>query len=116
MTARRQYEERIRELQDEIDEAETYNDQGRAEMANAELDRLVDELKSALGLGGKSRPATGTAERARSSVTQRIRSAVRRIEHANPPLGRHLDVSIITGTFCRYQPEHTTEWVTAPVD
>ncbi|MCP3987802.1 MAG: hypothetical protein GY724_01895 [Actinomycetia bacterium] len=112
-TARRQYEDRIRELQGEIEEAEAFNDQGRADGANAELSRLVDELSSALGLGGKSRSATDSAERARSSVTQRIRSAIRRIEHAIPPLGRHLDASIGTGTFCRYQPEHTTEWVTA---
>jgi hypothetical protein len=37
-------------------------------------------------------------------VTARIRDAIRRIRHALPELGTHLDRSIRTGTTCRYDP------------
>ena len=53
-----------------------------------------------------------TAERARSAVTHRIRGTVRRIAGVHPPLGRHLAVSISTGTYCRYHPEQPVDWTT----
>lgn len=108
--ARRQYEARIRELQEEIDQAEAHNDQGRAELAQTEFDTIVEHLTAALGLSGKRRKSGGTAERARSAVTHRIRAAVRRITDAHPLAGRHLERSITTGIFCRYDPEHPVDW------
>ena len=42
--ARREYEARIRDLQDDIDEADADHDLARAERARAELDALVDHL------------------------------------------------------------------------
>jgi hypothetical protein len=53
------------------------------------------------------------AERARQAVRARIRYALDRLDRANPALRRHLDRSLVTGTFCSYQPEHTTTWVTS---
>jgi hypothetical protein len=110
--ARRRYEARVRALQQEIDEADAFNDRGRAERAEAELNAIVDHLSAALGLAGKARKQGGTAERARSAVTHRIRGAVRRIAEVHPPLGRHLEVSVSTGTYCRYQPEQPVHWTT----
>jgi predicted ATPase len=111
-TARRQYEQRIRDLQTEIDEADNDNDHGRADRARVEYDTIVDHLTAALGLAGSTRRSGGSAERARSAVTQRLRSTIRRIADAHPPLGRHLDASINTGTYCSYQPEHPVPWTT----
>lgn len=111
-SARRRYEARVRALQQEIDEADAFNDRGRAERAEAELNAIVDHLTAALGLAGKARKQGGTAERARSAVTHRIRGAVRRIAEVHPPLGRHLEVSVSTGTYCRYQPEQPVHWTT----
>jgi hypothetical protein len=109
-TARRAYEERIRELQDDIDAAEADHDIARADRAQEELDALVDHLTSALGLGGRSRRGAGSAERARSAVTQRIRATIRRLAADHPELGRHLEASITTGTYCSYRPEHPVVW------
>jgi tetratricopeptide (TPR) repeat protein len=109
-TARRRYEERIRDLQAGIDEADAANDLGRSERLQAELDILVDHLTAALGLGGRARRAGNEAERARSAVTQRIRSTIRRLAEHHPSLGAHLDTSIVTGTFCSYRPPSTTTW------
>jgi predicted ATPase len=113
-TARRQYENRIRELQAEIDEAEANNDHARVEAAQTEFNAIVEHLTAALGLSGKARRSGGSAERARSTVTHRMRTAVRRIADANPQAGRHLEHSLTTGVYCRYQPEQPVTWLLAP--
>ena len=55
---------RVRELQQEIDEADAAHDVGRAERAREELDQLVEHLSGALGLGGAARHLGSAAERA----------------------------------------------------
>lgn len=110
-TARRRYEERVRELQAEVDDADAAHDRARAERARAELDALVDQLTEALGLAGRSRRGAGSsAERARQAVTQRIRSTIKRLAEAHPRLGRHLQASVRTGTWCCYTPETDVRW------
>ena len=109
-SARRRYEERIRELQQAVDEAEADNDYVRAERAQAEFDTLVEHLAAAVGRGGKTRRAGASAERARSAVTQRVRAAIRQLDGLHPALGRHLHASIKTGLYCSYQPERPTVW------
>jgi hypothetical protein len=108
--ARAAYESRVRDLQEEIDEAEADNDSGRAERAVEERDFILAELASAVGLGGRIRRAGDPTERARSTVTQRLRDAIGRIASAHPALGRHLQRSVRTGVFCAYEPEQPTEW------
>jgi hypothetical protein len=108
--ARRAYETRARELQADIDEADANHDRGRAERARTELDALVDELAAALGIGGRTRRTGSSSERARSTVTQRLRATIKRIDAVHPPLGRHLDASVRTGVFCSYRPEQPVQW------
>lgn len=108
--ARRAYEQRIRDLQADIDEAEADHDYGRVDNAREELDALVDHLTASLGLGGRRRRSAGSAERARSAVTQRIRSTMRRLVELHPELGHHLDGSITTGTYCSYRPQQPVTW------
>jgi hypothetical protein len=111
--ARREYEQRVRELQIEIDDADGDADYHRADRARAELDAIVDHLTAALGLGGRARRHTDGVERARSAVTQRIRSTIKRLRTLHPSLGAHLDASVHTGTYCSYRPERPTLWSTA---
>ena len=108
--ARETLKARIRDLQEEIAEAEDHNDWGRTEPLRAEFDQLVDALSSAMGLGGRSRRLGSLAERARTSVTWRIRHAVKRVEAVHPALGRHFRNSLRTGTFCSYNPEREVPW------
>jgi len=108
--AKRAYEQRIRDLQADIDEAEAHHDLRRADRARAEMDALVDQLMEGLGLGGRARTPGSSAERARSTVTQRIRSTIRRLTEVHPSLGRHLAASVRTGTYCAYEPEVPTRW------
>ena len=66
---------------------------------------VSDELKGAVGLGGRDRHEGSAAERARLSVTRAMRSAIARIGEQHSEVGRHFDVTIRTGTFCSYQPD-----------
>jgi hypothetical protein len=103
--AKAAYLQRLQELQDEASEAEAWNDGERASRAQQEIAFLTDELKGAVGLGGRDRREASAAERARLSVTRALRSAIARIGEQHPRLGSHLDATIRTGTFCSYQPD-----------
>lgn len=108
--ARREDEERIRELQHELDEAERDNDYGRTYRLQAEFDAVIDHLAAGLARGLGSREGVDTTERARSAVTHRVRSTIRQVTRLHPTLGRHLEHSISTGTYCRYNPAYRIEW------
>ena len=85
--ARAEYRERIRDLSEAAERAAAAGDDERAERAREELDQLTAALAAAFGLGGRARKSGDPAERARSAVTWRIRSALTKIEQAHPPLG-----------------------------
>ena len=72
--------------------------------------RSLNELARATGLRGRTRKMGSAAERARSAVSWRIRSAIKKIGAAHPRLGQHLSNSIRTGNFCVYSPESATGW------
>lgn len=103
--AKAAYRERVTELRLEVTEAHEWHDEERAARAQAELDALVRELATAVGLGGRDRVAASPAERARISVTRAIRSSMARISAQHVDLGAHLDATIRTGTFCAYVPD-----------
>ena len=103
--AKAAYRQRLRELSVELEEAESFNDPGRAELAREEIDALERELAAAFGLGGRARQSISPAERARQSVTKAIREVLRRIEAEDPQLGDHLSRSVRTGTYCIYDPD-----------
>jgi hypothetical protein len=110
-TARRHYEQRIRNLQGDIDEAEANSDYERAYRYQDELDRLIEHLSAAIGHRGRTRRAGGSAERARSAVTHRVKSMIRQITKLHPQLGAHLTHAVNTGTYCSYRPEQPIVWL-----
>lgn len=103
--AKAAYKRRLEALRDELSEAEANNDLGRAEQARSEMDMLAEQLRGALGLGGRDRPVANDLERARSAVGKRLRAEIKRIRSASPALGRHLAATVTTGYFCAYEPE-----------
>jgi hypothetical protein len=109
--ARRELTARVQALQQDIEEADKLNDVGRRERAREELERIVETLSQALGLAGKARRLGSPVERARTAVTWRIRSAIRKAIAVHPALGKHLENSVRTGTYCTYAPERTMEWM-----
>ncbi len=108
--AKRSYRCRLREIESELADAEAANDPGRCERIEEERERLLEEMRKATGLGGRDRKMGDTTERARTTVTWRIRHAIKKLALANPTLAKHLNHSIKTGVFCSYSPEKETRW------
>jgi AAA ATPase domain len=102
--ARETYRRRVADLREELEEAESFGDPGRAARAREELEFLTTELSRAVGLGGRTRRAGSAAERARSAVQRRIKNALQRIEEQAPALAAHLTRTVKTGNFCVYRP------------
>jgi len=103
--AKEAYRRRLREIEEDIQEARAMGDTVRAEQAEAEHEFLVRELARAVGLGGRDRRAGSASERARSAVTRAVRLALARIRQHDPQLGEHFDRAIRTGTYCAYLPD-----------
>jgi tetratricopeptide (TPR) repeat protein len=112
--AKSAYRARIEELRREVEIADDHNDLERASRARAELDFIVGELGSAVGLGGRDRRVSSVGERARSAVGKSLRGSLERIGKAHPTLGAHLAATISTGYFCSYKPDPRAplEWKT----
>jgi non-specific serine/threonine protein kinase len=110
--AKAEYRARVEDLRAEIEEAEAFNDPERATRAREEMDFIAHELSAAVGLGGRDRPASSAAERARVNVTRALRREIRRIADEDARLGRELETTVRTGTFCAYEPDprRPVEW------
>jgi tetratricopeptide (TPR) repeat protein len=102
--AKAAYRRRLRDLEEDLEEARSWGDPERAARAREEMDALTEELLREAGLGGRSRALPSPAERARVSVTKAIRKAVRTIAGQCPALGDHLAASVRTGRYCSYAP------------
>ena len=98
------YRERVESLREQLAEATSHDDLGRAERARAELDALATELARAVGAGGRDRRAVSPTERARINVQRRIRDVLNRVRAEDAALGEHLALSVRTGVFCVYLP------------
>jgi len=103
--SRSAYRVRLAGLNAELDEARAQNDTARAARVEAELAFLLAELRRCVGSGGRPRTVACAAERARQNVTRSIRSAIHRLAAHHGALGRHLERTIRTGVFCRYDPD-----------
>ena len=99
------YRRRITDLREEVEEARAWHDSERVSRAEDELNALVHQLASAVGLGGRDRKMASNSERARFSVSKALRTALKRITAEHPELGRHLRSTVRTGSFCVYEPD-----------
>jgi hypothetical protein len=99
------YRQRLRELDQELAEAQEWSDIGRLDAIEGERDALLGELAGATGLRGRSRNLTGSSqERARIAVKKAITAAIDRVATIDEPLAQHLRIAVTTGLSCSYQP------------
>ncbi|MGE0601174.1 MAG: AAA family ATPase [Dehalococcoidia bacterium] len=108
--ALRQYRDRLRELDEEISEAEGFADLERVDRLRHEKEFLLAEVNRSLNLRGEPRSDGGDQERARKAVEMRISFAINRIASLDEALSQHFSRSIRTGIACAYQPESPVEW------
>ena len=104
------YRARLRDLDDDIADAESSHDPERATRARLERDALVAELARSVGRGGRPRRLGDDTEKARKTVTARIHRALRLLDTHHPALAAHLRQAVHTGTTCRYEPAHPVDW------
>jgi tetratricopeptide (TPR) repeat protein len=109
-TAKAAYQARLAGLAGEIEDAEDTGRAGRAEALRAERDALVHELAAAAGLGRRDRKLGDEAERARKTVSARVRDALAKIGPVHPELADHLRSSLRMGTRCSYSPAEPVTW------
>lgn len=103
--ATRRYRTRVHDLEEEIAEAQAWNDEARAVIARDELSAIAEELAHSTGLSGRSRSFSSDSERARVSVTRVIKAALSRIGEESPELKHHFASTVRTGTYCSYNPD-----------
>jgi hypothetical protein len=103
--ARDAYRRRLAEVDEDIDEATAMNDLARRELAERDREYLMDELRRAVGFGGRERATGSSAERARTAVTRSVRYALARLAEHHPNAAAHLEQHVNTGTYCSYAPD-----------
>ncbi len=108
--SRKSVRQHYQELQDHLREAEENGDSEQASRIRAEIDKLEEFTRGALGLGGRSRKSADGLEKIRKAVRIRIWESIEAIQKEHPVLGRHLKNSIRTGKTCSYHPEVPTAW------
>jgi hypothetical protein len=102
--ARRAYRQRVADLDEDLAEAERNADGGRLAKLRREREALGEELRRAVGLGGRVRRDGSATERARVNVQRRMRDAIARIAECDEDLGRFFEHAVSTGTFCCFRP------------
>jgi hypothetical protein len=108
--AKAAYQARLAGLAADIEDAEAAGSDGRAEVLRSERDALIRELAAAAGLGHRDRRLGDEAERARKTVSARVRDALAKIGQVHPELAAHLRGSLRMGTRCSYSPAEPTRW------
>ena len=108
--ALREYRGHLRDLKEDLQEAERHNDTVRVGKLRDEIQRLTSHLAAASRRDGGARVAGSYSERARISVKNNITSAIKTIGQHDAALARHLSNALRTGTFCSYVPEGTVTW------
>jgi len=108
--AKKDYMNRIKELDEEMASAALQEDDENEDVLQTEKDEILHQLQKGTGLGGKPRKFSGDTERARSNLTNHIKRAVEKIRQQNPELAKHLDDTIETRNHCVYRPGGDMRW------
>jgi hypothetical protein len=108
--AKKAYQDRLASLAEDIEDADAAGRAGRAEVLRTERDALIRELAAAAGLGHRDRKLGDEAERARKTVSARVRDALSKIGPVHPELAAHLRSSLRLGTRCSYSAPADVTW------
>ncbi|WP_255632338.1 AAA family ATPase [Amycolatopsis sp. TNS106] len=104
------FRERLRLLDDELERATELENDVLAASLDREREALLDQLRRATGLHGRTRRLGDEAERARKAVTGRIRDSLRRLGERHPAAAEFLRASVHTGANCGYRPGREIAW------
>jgi hypothetical protein len=100
---------KIKRLEDELNQAMMENDSVRENEISIKLDKLNDYL-SKCTYKGKIRTASDATERMRVSIYMAIKTAKNNIKKHHKELFNHLNKFITTGTSISYSPDSPVSW------
>lgn len=103
--ARRQYRQRIVDLEEDIIAADAAADLDRGSLLRAERDSLIVHLAASISLTGRTRATSDHHERARMRVTKALRRCIAKIQAIDPIVGSELSLAVRTGSSCMYVTE-----------
>jgi hypothetical protein len=89
MDTLKSYRDRLQEIDEELEKATSFNDPARQEKLGSEREDILNQIKSAQGLGGRVRQKFD-AERSRKTVCKAISRSIEAIEKVHPELGLQL--------------------------
>ena len=102
-----EYRARAESLQAEIADARKFNDTGRVERLQDEMESLAGQITSGTGLGGRRRSVGDSLDRARKAVSMAIARTITQIRKIDQDLGDHLNKHVARGAFLSYQSDGT---------
>lgn len=105
------YRQRLKDIQEDMMEAEKNNDFGKQKQLDNEKQGLLKELQHSAGLQGRIRKASDDAGKLRKSIQKAISDAVSRIVKQHKELGAHLAAHIRTGGMCSYSAPQGQRWI-----
>ena len=108
--AKADYRRHLDRLAEQIDDADKRGHHEHADQLRTERDALVRELAAAAGFGRRTRRLGDPTERARKTVSARVRDTLTKIDDAHPGLAAHLRSTVRMGTTCSYTPPEPTSW------
>ena len=100
----------IEQLDDQIEEANEFDNIEKKEKLESEKERIVARLSADMGLAGKSRLSTSPIEKIRKNVEKRVSTDINKIQKSFPDFADHLKTAIKTGTTCKYTPVPDLIW------
>ncbi len=107
-----EYKMRLKEIDEEMDEAEYNQDLASKARLNDERETLLSEISRATDRSGQPRKISTDRERARQSVSKAIHTALDSIKKEHEALWYHFNNSIKIGEYLSYQPDQPTSWIT----
>jgi hypothetical protein len=110
---RREVEENLRNIQDQIEIAQDVGNHARASELREKASELRDYLGASTGLGGRTRLIGSDLERSRKAADRRYTTALKHIKKTLPALHHHLSTSISGGNRYVYEPGETISWHTS---
>lgn len=99
--ALKSYRKRLHAIEEEKKEAEGFQDWGKVAALEDEEEKIRKHISHDYGFGGKPR-STGEQELARKAIKKRIDRVITQISEKHPALGKHLRLTIKTGTQSYY--------------
>ncbi len=110
--ALRAYQKELRQLNQQLTEAEARSDEGESARLGNEIEAIKAQLRADVGLHGRARHVGSDVERARKAATGRYRTAIKMLRQSLPDLSDHLRQCISAGAEFVYRPDKAITWMT----